>query len=215
MRNLRHATALTLGLSLRAPAVTSAGVGSSGQQDSRGGDKYDETSAVVAIKQFKGLADMEDEHTKNYVRLTQQREADLALSLLHPNIVRCLGTLTNGEAFGPSRKTTALAEGESGEDGEKGSDAVLAGGGGDDVKGGGSGGSCPSGRSASEVAFLVFEHVPATLLDLIQDRPGGLSLPTVSAQSRCARISLLGSSYMYPSIINSCPIAEFKAMNGR
>ncbi|CAM9283651.1 unnamed protein product, partial [Laminaria digitata] len=92
--------------------------------------------SVVAIKQFKSLGDMEDEDTRNYVRLTQEREADLALSLLHPNIVRCLGTLPAGAG---------------------------AGGGGVDRGGGG-------------VAFLIFEHVPGTLLDLIQDRPGGLSM---------------------------------------
>lgn len=89
---------------------------------------------------------MEDEHTRNYVRLTQEREADLALSLLHPNIVRCLGTLT---ADGKDR----------------------AAGGGSRLSGSSSGGD--------DVAFLVFEHVPGTLLDLIQERVGGLSFPEV------------------------------------
>ncbi|CAM9591806.1 unnamed protein product [Scytosiphon promiscuus] len=142
-----------------------SGAGNFAQSDNCNSDKQDEISAVVAIKQFKGLTDMEDEHTKNYVRLTQQREAQLALSLLHPNIVRCLGTLTNGEAFGPS-----------------GAGTLHAGVGDDGDRGGGIGGSCASGgRASEEVAFLVFEHVPGTLLDLIQERPGGLPLPmTVS-----------------------------------
>lgn len=30
-----------------------------------------EGSSVVAIKEFKGLSDMEDEHIRKYVRLTQ------------------------------------------------------------------------------------------------------------------------------------------------
>lgn len=98
----------------------------------------EDSEPIVAIKQFKGLTDMEDEHTRDYVRLTQEREADLARSLIHPNIVRCLGTLTAG-----------------------GADASSEGGNGDGV------------------AFLIFEHVPGTLLDLIQERPGGLSLPEV------------------------------------
>ncbi|CBJ26942.1 possible MAPK [Ectocarpus siliculosus] len=97
----------------------------------------DDITAVVAIKQFKGLTDMEDEHTRNYVRLTQEREADLALSLIHPNIVRCLGTINAGG--------TCVASGD-------------------------------GGVGREEVAFLIFEHVPGTLLDLIQEHPGGLSL---------------------------------------
>lgn len=109
----------------------------------------EETTTTVAIKQFKGLTDMEDEHTRNYVRLTQEREADLARSLLHPNIVRCLGTLTAREAGGAG----AGADFSS----------VIGDGGG---KGDG-------------VAFLIFEHVPGTLLDLIQERSGGLSPPEV------------------------------------
>lgn len=108
----------------------------------------EEEQATVAIKQFKGLTDMEDEHTRKYVRLTQEREAELALSLLHPNIVRCLGTLTAREG----RQDDA-------------SSASSGGGGGDGV------------------AFLIFEHVPGTLLDLIQERPGGLSLPEVRWRS--------------------------------
>ena len=71
----------------------------------------------------------------------QEREAELALSLLHPHIVRCLGTLP----------------------------AAAGGGGGRGVDHGGGG-----------VAFLIFEHVPGTLLDLIQDRSGGLSMAEVS-----------------------------------
>lgn len=104
---------------------------------------------MVAIKQFKGLADMEDEHTRNYVRLTQEREAELARSLIHPNIVRCLGTLTAREARRGASASSTFAGG----DGGAGSD--------------------------DGVAFLVFEHVPGTLLDLIQERPGGLSLSEV------------------------------------
>lgn len=103
-------------------------------------DDDDDVTAVVAIKQFKGLTDMEDEHTRNYVRLTQEREADLALSLIHPNIVRCLGTINAGG--------TGIASGDGG-----------------------------AGREG--VAFLIFEHVPGTLLDLIQEHPGGLSLREV------------------------------------
>lgn len=99
----------------------------------------------MAIKQFKGLTDMEDEHTRSYVRLTQEREADLAQSLLHPNIVRCLGALTAREDRGVGTQSVS-----------------------GNVGGNGGG-----------VAFLIFEHVPGTLLDLIQERPGGLSLPEV------------------------------------
>lgn len=90
---------------------------------------------------------MEDEHTKNYVRLTQEREAELALSLVHPNIVRCLGTLTANE--GADRRAAGATGGHGG-----------------DVEG-------------DSLAFLVFEHVPGTLLDLLQERPGGLTLPEV------------------------------------
>lgn len=120
----------------------------------------------MAIKQFKGLADMEDEHTRKYVRLTQDREADLAQSLVHPNIVRCLGTLTATEA--------------------RRSDAPPASGGGD----GGVGG----------VAFLVFEHVPGTLLDLIQERPGGLSLSEVHGL-----VFFLGARGMCFGFFGVCP----------
>lgn len=114
--------------------------------DGTGDDDSTAETAVVAIKQFKGLADMEDEHTRNYVRLTQDREADLARSLIHPNIVRCLGTLTATEARGRGGASSPGGDGGGGADG---------------------------------VAFLVFEHVPGTLLDLIQERPGGLSLSEV------------------------------------
>lgn len=106
-------------------------------------DEDDDVAPVVAIKQFKGLTDMEDEHTRNYVRLTQQREADLALSLVHPNIVRCLGTITAG---------------------------------------GTGAGSGDGGVGREGVAFLIFEHVPGTLLDLIQENPGGLSLHEVRSK---------------------------------
>lgn len=116
------------------------------------GDEGSTAKAVVAIKQFKGLADMEDEHIRNYVRLTQEREADLARNLIHPNIVRCLGTLTAREG--------------------RGADASSVSGDGD----------------GDGVAFLVFEHVPGTLLDLIQERPGGLSLSEVRM---CARWLIL------------------------
>ncbi|CAM9322479.1 unnamed protein product, partial [Ectocarpus sp. 8 AP-2014] len=111
--------------------------GGSVRRNTETDDDDDDTTAVVAIKQFKGLTDMEDEHTRNYVRLTQEREADLALSLIHPNIVRCLGTINAGG--------TCVASGDGG-----------------------------VGREG--VAFLIFEHVPGTLLDLIQEHPGGLSL---------------------------------------
>ncbi|CAB1117847.1 unnamed protein product [Ectocarpus sp. CCAP 1310/34] len=111
--------------------------GGSVRRNTETNDDYDDVTAVVAIKQFKGLTDMEDEHTRNYVRLTQKREADLALSLIHPNIVRCLGTINAGGA--------GIASGDGG-----------------------------VGREG--VAFLIFEHVPGTLLDLIQEHPGGLSL---------------------------------------
>ncbi|CAM9110918.1 unnamed protein product [Ectocarpus fasciculatus] len=113
---------------------SSSAKGGTVRRNSQTDDNNDDVTAVVAIKQFKGLTDMEDEHTRNYVRLTQQREADLALSLIHPNIVRCLGTLNAG---------------------------------GTDVDG---------GVGKEGVAFLIFEHVPGTLLDLIQEHPGGLSL---------------------------------------
>lgn len=128
--------------------------GEEGPQGSRDGSSGEdgptarEGGDLVAIKRFKGLTDMEDEHTRNYVRLTQEREADLALSLLHPNIVRCLGTLT---ADGKARAG-------------RGGGSLLP------VSGGG---------RAGDVAFLIFEHVPGTLLDLIQERPGGLSLSEV------------------------------------
>ena len=115
-----------------------------GDGDGDGDEDEDHSEAVVAIKQFKGLTDMEDEHTRDYVRLTQEREAGLARALIHPNIVRCLGTLT-------AREASASPEG-----------------------GGGGGGGGGDG-----VAFLIFEHVPGTLLDLIQERPGGLSLSEV------------------------------------
>lgn len=75
----------------------------------------------------------------------QEREAELALSLLHPNIVRCLGTLPAG-----------CSNGNHG--------------------GAGRGG---------DVGFLIFEHIPRTLLDLIQGCPGGLSIPEVGASSLC------------------------------
>lgn len=97
---------------------------------------------------------MEDEQTRSYVRLTQAREAGLALSLLHPNIVRCLGTLT--------------ADGK-------------------DLAGAGGGSSVPvsgGGGRTGDVAFLIFEHVPGTLLDLIQERAGGLSLSEVPRATR-------------------------------
>lgn len=104
----------------------------------------DDEATFVAIKQFKGFTDMEDEDTKSYVRLTQDREANLALSLLHPNIVRCLGTLTANEG---ANKHGAGAK--------------------------------SSGDGGNNLAFLIFEHVPGTLLDLLQERPGGLTLPEV------------------------------------
>lgn len=78
-------------------------------------------------------------------RRLQEREAELALSLLHPNIVRCLGTLPSGRGKGKH---------------------IGAGIGGD-------------------VGFLIFEHIPGTLLDLIQGCPGGLSFPEVGASSEC------------------------------
>lgn len=85
-------------------------------------------------------------------RPLQEREAELALSLLHPNIVRCLGTLPAGRSKG---------------------------------KHGGAG-------VGGDVGFLIFEHIPGTLLDLIQGCPGGLSFSEVGASSVC------------PAGINSC-----------
>lgn len=76
----------------------------------------------------------------------QRREAQLAMNLVHPHIVRCLGALS------------AEAEGKQREE-EKGSTGP--------------------GEGRGEVAFLVFEHFPGTLLELIQDRPGGLLLGEV------------------------------------
>lgn len=115
--------------------------------DGRGSGGGDDDPAFVAIKQFKAITDMEDEHTKNYVRLTQDREADLALSLIHANIVRCLGTLTAKE--GADRHAAGSTNGHEGD------------------------------LDGDSLAFLVFEHVPGTLLDLLQERPGGLTLPEV------------------------------------
>ncbi|CAM9399486.1 unnamed protein product, partial [Sphacelaria rigidula] len=111
-------------------------------------DTTSELDPIVAIKQFKGLGDMEDEESKAYVKLTQKREAQLAMSLVHPHIVRCLGALPV-EAEGKQRGEEMGAVGP--------------------------------GEGVGEVAFLVFEHFPGTLLELIQDRPGGLSLGEVTA----------------------------------
>lgn len=76
----------------------------------------------------------------------QKREAQLAMSLVHPHIVRCLGALPV-EAEGKQR--------------------------GEEM------GAVEPGEGVGAVAFLVFEHFPGTLLELIQDRPGGLSLGEV------------------------------------
>lgn len=71
----------------------------------------------------------------------KEREAELALSLRHANIVRCLGIITTPAG-----------------------DCVNS----DDAE-----------NSGGDAPFLVFENVPGTLLDLIQDTPGGLPLSEV------------------------------------
>lgn len=40
-----------------------------------------------------------------------------------------------------------------------------------------------------QTAFLVFEYVPGTLLDLIEGRPGGLSLPEVRDEAGLAAMT--------------------------
>lgn len=83
----------------------------------------------------------------------KEREAELSLSLRHPNIVRCLGTFP---------ATAARRENEEVEK-EK--------------------------REGKHIAFLVFEYVPGTLLDLIEGRPGGLSLPEVRDEAGLAAMA--------------------------
>lgn len=81
----------------------------------------------------------------------QEREADLAMFLVHPNIVRCLGKLpASADGNRTASKTSMLGAEEKSE----------------------------------KIAFLIFEHIPGTLLELIQASPGGLPLEQVQ-QSYC------------------------------
>lgn len=91
----------------------------------------------------------------------QEREASLALSLLHPNIVRCLGTMSALQSSLSTRSTVSQGK---------------------------SRGKAIGGVLDEDIGFLIFEHIPGTALDLIQGRPGGLSMGEASTSNKVVRI---------------------------
>ena len=75
------------------------------------------------------------------------------LSLRHPHIVRCLGTLPATAArWVPREEGQRQRQGEGWEGGDEGDGSGV---------------------------FIIFEHISGTLLDFIEGHPGGLSLREV------------------------------------